>query len=99
MTVYDDLFDPLQRIMMHELEVFVKRIGDNKFHGGEWPDLADIAVFASLTCRNNSQFWLTFKEHAFKGRVNEWYWDMKRNCAYKNSEEVVISLKESLVDS
>lgn len=84
---------------MKELDTFVMRIGDKKFHGGDWPDIADITVYASLSSRNNSKFWVDFKEFAFKGRLNKWYWDMKKNCDFKDAENVTIALQDSLEES
>ena len=90
------MYDPLQRKIISQLNVFIERIGENKFHGGEWPDLADIEVYSSLACRDTSSFWVNFIDHSFQGKLKVWYLNMKRVSQYKKYEDFMISLTDSL---
>lgn len=96
MTVHDDLYDPLQQHIIMYLEQFIKRKGSSDFHGGQFPDMADVAVYSSLSCRDNSPIWIDFIEYAFKGALKEWYFNMRRICQYREKLGEFLSLNESL---
>ena len=92
----NNLINELQFKLIKELEDFVFRFGNNDFHGGKSPDLADITVFSMLASRNYSKHWNEFVDHAFKGKLNEWHFKMQRLCNYKFKDGATMSLTENL---
>ena len=60
--------------------------------------MADIEVYSSLACRDHSKIWFNFLDHALEGKLKNWYLRMKTMCKYKNTEDTIISLNESLVE-
>ena len=94
--IHDELYDPLQRDIIKYLHTFIKRKGDQEFHGGQWPDMADIAVYSSICSRDHSYHWVKFIDYAFSGELKSWYLKMKRICKFDENNNTIISLKESL---
>ncbi|XP_076272695.1 prostaglandin E synthase Su(P) [Rhynchophorus ferrugineus] len=70
------LKDDVRESLYDECNIWIKEIEKqgSKFHGGDQPDLADLAVYGVL---NSIEGCSAFKDLLHKTRINKWYSPMK----------------------
>jgi len=71
------------------VDEWLAEVGDQKFHGGDAPNLADLAVFGVLRCMEDTEAFADMLEFT---KVGPWYGRMKKLCD-KNSKMKVNATK------
>lgn len=70
------------KLLLKELSFLIRKRYD--FHGGEFPDMADIKLYSTIQSKNKSVTWREFLDHELNQKFKKWYLSMGYACKNKD---------------
>lgn len=70
------------RLLLRELSFLIRKRFD--FHGGEFPDLADIKLYSVIQSKIKSNTWKEFLDSDLNQKFTKWYLSMGHACKNNN---------------